>query len=295
MTLLLDGIGEKIAAGRPLDDADAATLGAATDIVSLGMMADGVRRRRHGARTTFVRVAHVEVTEAAAGVVSWPGAAREIRLAGGFPGIDEAVAAVRYVAAAGVPVSAFSLHDLVGSADSAGVSLLAWMRRLHEAGLSAVTAAPLDLLQAPRAAAAALSDAGLAVGAWTIDGARSGDPLAPIRAVQQLEREGCAVRVFAPVPRRRGPEPTTGYADVKAVALARILLDVPHIQVDWTLHGPKLAQVALTFGADDVDNVSALDETAEGPRRAPLEEIRRNIQAAALEPVERDGRFSPVA
>ena len=28
-----------------------------------------------------------------------------------------------------------------------------------------------------------------------------------------------------------------------------------------------------------------------GPRRAPLEEIRRNIQAAGLEPVERDGRF----
>ena len=62
---------------------------------------------------------------------------------------------------------------------------------------------------------------------------------------------------------------------MKAIALARILLDVPHVQVDWTVHGPKLAQVALTFGADDVDNVSALDEVAEARRRAPLEEIRR--------------------
>ena len=37
--------------------------------------------------------------------------------------------------------------------------------------------------------------------------------------------------------------------------------------------------------------VSAEDETTEGRRRAPLEEVRRNIRAAGLEPVERNGRF----
>jgi aminodeoxyfutalosine synthase len=80
---------------------------------------------------------------------------------------------------------------------------------------------------------------------------------------------------------------------MKAVALARMLLpDVPHIQVDWSLHGPKLAQVSLTFGADDVDNVSAAGEAAEGRRRAPLEDVRRNIRAAGLEAVERDARFA---
>jgi len=67
--------------------------------------------------------------------------------------------------------------------------------------------------------------------------------------------------------------------------------NVPSIQVDWSLYGPKLAQVALTVGANDVDAVSAEDETSEGRRRAPLEEIRRNIRAAAQEPVERNGRF----
>jgi 2-iminoacetate synthase ThiH len=64
--------------------------------------------------------------------------------------------------------------------------------------------------------------------------------------------------------------------------------------VDWGLYGPKLAQVALTVGADDVDAVSAEDDQAQGPRRAPLEEIRRNIRAAGLEPVERNGRFEVV-
>jgi 2-iminoacetate synthase ThiH len=82
---------------------------------------------------------------------------------------------------------------------------------------------------------------------------------------------------------------------VKHVALARVIVDnVPSIQVDWSLYGPKLAQVALTVGADDVDAVSPEAETSEGRRRAPLEEIRRNIRAAGQEPVERNGRFEPM-
>ena len=90
--------------------------------------------------------------------------------------------------------------------------------------------------------------------------------------------------------------PTTGYDDVKRVALARLFVDnVPSIQVDWSLYGPKLAQVALTVGADDVDAVSAVDDMTEGRRRAPLEEIRRNIRAAGSEPVERNGRFDRIA
>jgi 2-iminoacetate synthase ThiH len=52
-----------------------------------------------------------------------------------------------------------------------------------------------------------------------------------------------------------------------------------------------MAQVALTVGADDVDNISAVDPGILGTRRSPLEEIRGNIKAAGLEPVERDGVF----
>jgi aminodeoxyfutalosine synthase len=79
---------------------------------------------------------------------------------------------------------------------------------------------------------------------------------------------------------------------VKTIAVARLLVDnIESIQVDWPLYGPKLAQVGLTFGADDVDGVSPLEETGEGRRRAPLEEIRRNITAASGEPIERDGLF----
>jgi len=65
--------------------------------------------------------------------------------------------------------------------------------------------------------------------------------------------------------------------------------------VDWRRYGPKLAQVALTFGADDLDAVSAAAEAPDGPRRAPMEELRRNIEAAGLTPAERDGRFNLVS
>jgi aminodeoxyfutalosine synthase len=89
--------------------------------------------------------------------------------------------------------------------------------------------------------------------------------------------------------------PTTGYDDVKTVALARLAApNIPHVQVDWLRYGPKLAQVALTFGADDIDDVTASDVAPDGRRRAPLEEVRSNITAAGFEPAERDGRFALV-
>ncbi len=102
------------------------------------------------------------------------------------------------------------------------------------------------------------------------------------------------VRAFAPLARTSAAaQPSTGYDDVKQIAVARLLAaNIDSIQVDWALYGPKLAQVALTMGADDVDSVSALEGDL-GRRRSPIEEIRGNISAAGLEPIERDGRFLP--
>ena len=87
--------------------------------------------------------------------------------------------------------------------------------------------------------------------------------------------------------------PTTGFSDVRQIALTRLALeDIPSVQVDWTLYGPKLAQVALTVGADDLDGVPAVDDVSMGARRATLEDLRRNITAAGLTPFERTGRHS---
>ena len=55
-----------------------------------------------------------------------------------------------------------------------------------------------------------------------------------------------------------------------------------------------MAQVALTFGADDIDAVPAVDAVDLGSRRTSLEEVRQNIRAAAFVPVERNGCFERV-
>ena len=79
--------------------------------------------------------------------------------------------------------------------------------------------------------------------------------------------------------------PTTGYEDVRAVALARLVLpSVKTIQVDWAQYGPKLAQVALTFGANDLDRVSTIDDESLGRRRTSVEDVKRNIAAAGFTP-----------
>jgi aminodeoxyfutalosine synthase len=199
-------------------------------------------------------------------------------------------------AAAGVAVTGFSLADLEPLSVREGMTLRALLEELRAAGLELLADAPIDRLQDPRRSIEEVNIAGLTLARLTVHQSPSADPMALLKKVAELQRSVGVVRAFAPLPRRINPAaPTTGYEDVKHVALARLVVDnVPSIQVDWSLYGPKLAQVALTVGADDVDAVSAEDDMTEGRRRAPLEEIRRNILAAGLEPVERNGRFETV-
>jgi aminodeoxyfutalosine synthase len=277
----------------PVTDAELSSLAQTHDIISIGVVADELRRRLHGTKTTFVRVATVAADVGAP--IFRPAAAGELRIVGVPVSRAAAVQRVGEVAAAarGAAVTAFSLADLEPLSAREGVTLRALLEELRAAGLELVAEAPVDRLQDPRRSIEEVNIAGLSLARLTVDQSASADPMARLKKVAELQRTVGVLRAFAPLPRRVNPAaPTTGYEDVKHVALARIVVDnVPSIQVDWALYGPKLAQVALTVGANDVDAVSAEDETSEGRRRAPLEEIRRNIRAAAQEPVERNGRF----
>jgi aminodeoxyfutalosine synthase len=279
-----------------VSDREIAGFAASNDIISLGMAADEVRRAAHGARTTFVRVA--EIGTAPGSPAIWPPAAGEIRIVGEPLTRAGAVARVAEVSVrtGDVPLSGFSLVDLEQLAAREGVTLRALLEELHAAGLELVGDAPFDRLLDARRSIEEVNIAGLALARLTVEQTTSSDPLPLLKAVADLQRGVGVLKAFAPLPRRVNPAvPTTGYDDVKRVALARLVCDnVPAIQVDWARYGPKLAQVALTVGADDVDGVSAENDTTEGRRRAPLEEIRRNIRAAGLEPVERNGRFDLV-
>ncbi len=303
MTTLFEKVRADLASGHPIGDADAAALWASPDLIALGTIADEVRRRRHGARTTFVRVLDVRVDgPLPAPPDAVPEAAREVRLVGRPTSVDGTVSVVRALArvAGGRPLTGFALDDLVMLGRAARISLEAVARHLREAGLEAVAEVPVDRLDHPAAAVEAVVRGGLHAPRATVarvDSSTSVEArLGLIGRVREIQRATGALRVFAPLARVIDPaQPTTGYDDVKQVALARLVVDnVESIQVDWTLYGPKLAQVALIFGADDLDGVSPVDRPELGPRRASREEVVRHIRAAWLEPVERDGRFDVV-
>ena len=297
MSAAFDAIAARLAAGERLTDGEADALLASHDLVSIGMLADEVRARRHGRRTTFVRVFEVHVNDDLPASV--PPRAGEVRLVGKPTSVAAAEAAVRAVTAmaGGRPLSGFALDELKVLARTSRISLEALARHLREAGLEHVAEVPVDRLEDAVAAVQALAAGGLGSPRAVVHARDQAHPLASIRRAAELQRATGAIRAFAPLARTGDPaEPSTGYDDVKQVALARLLIDnIESIQVDWASHGPKLAQVALTFGADDVDGVSPIDTLELGGRRAPLEEILRNIRAASLEPAQRNGRFEPVA
>jgi hypothetical protein len=268
---------------------EAQELLASDDLIAIGARGDEERRRRHGTRTTFVRVLEVHV-DAVPHTLPASAAAGEIRVIGRPQSIDRARDAVsRACSVAGdIPVAAFSLADLVELAAGQLPEMFASLRR---AGLEIIAEAPIDLLPDAAAVIRLAHDAGLMVPRVTVS-AGSQDLAHVVGRVKDLQHAAGGIRAFAPLPRTSSiAHPSTGYDDVKTIATARLLADnIESIQVDWALYGPKLAQVALTMGADDVDSVSPLQGDL-GRRRSPIEEIRGNITAAGLEPVERDGRY----
>ena len=260
------------------------------DLIAVGVAGDDVRRQKHGTQTTFVRVTEVHVD---APLQSLPPRvnAGEFRIVGRPASLDVAVAAVRATTAlaGGLPVTGFSVVDL----QALSMSLGHVCKVLSEAGLSAIAQLPIDEIPDALEVVREVRDAGVALLTMTVERLDDSARIAVCDRARLLQDAAGGFKAFAPLPRRiSATGPTTGYDDVKQVALARVMVsNVSSIQVDWALYGPKLAQVALTVGADDVDRVAAVDPGVLGTRRSPVEEIKGNIKAAGLEAVERDGLF----
>jgi aminodeoxyfutalosine synthase len=95
--------------------------------------------------------------------------------------------------------------------------------------------------------------------------------------------------------------PTTAFDDLKTVAVARLLLDnFEHIKAYWVMIGEKLAQIALSFGADDLDGTIIEEKISHmaGARSAKglsRQQMVRCIESAGFEPVERDSFYQPVS
>ncbi|MFZ0820113.1 MAG: aminofutalosine synthase MqnE [Candidatus Acidiferrales bacterium] len=92
----------------------------------------------------------------------------------------------------------------------------------------------------------------------------------------------------------------TGFDDLRAIAVSRLLLDnFDHIKAYWVMLTPRIAQIALRFGADDLDGTVVEekiyhDAGAKTAEFTPRSELERLIRAAGRTPVERDTLYRRV-
>lgn len=93
----------------------------------------------------------------------------------------------------------------------------------------------------------------------------------------------------------------TGWDDLKIIAVSRLMLhNIPHIKAYWVMLGIKTAQVALRFGANDIDGTVTEEKIyhmagSQSPNALTLKGIRHLIAAAGLEPVERNTVYDTVS
>jgi aminodeoxyfutalosine synthase len=93
---------------------------------------------------------------------------------------------------------------------------------------------------------------------------------------------------------------TTGMLDIKQIAVSRLVLDnFPHVKAYWQMMTPKIAQISLRFGADDLDGTVIEekiyhDAGASTPQGLRRQELIRLIREAGREPIERDTLYRPV-
>jgi aminodeoxyfutalosine synthase len=93
---------------------------------------------------------------------------------------------------------------------------------------------------------------------------------------------------------------TTGFLDIKQIAISRLMLDnIPHIKAYWIMMTPAIAQIALRFGADDIDGTVVEEKIYHDAGATTSQSLRRGdllrlIRKAGREPLERDTLYRPV-
>ncbi len=95
------------------------------------------------------------------------------------------------------------------------------------------------------------------------------------------------------------PKPS-GLMDLKMMAIGRLMLDnFPHVKAYWVMLGIKTAQVALSYGADDIDGtvvheIIYHDAGSDSPQEMTVADLRKLIEEAGRTPVERDTLYNRV-
>jgi cyclic dehypoxanthinyl futalosine synthase len=224
---------------------------------------------------------------------------------------------VNFIRDFGLAVHGFSPPEIFYLAENSALSLEDLLRQLMDAGLASVPGGGAEILVdrvrrqiSPHkcsasqwlAVMAAAHRAGLKTSATMMFGhletrAERVEHLLKIRELQDVTGGFTA---FIPWTYQPGGTNLAGEAlgaveYLKMLAISRLVLDnVPHLQVSWVTQGPKVAQVALKFGADDFgstmleENVVAATGVGFRLTRAEIDTL---IRQCGYEPRVRDHRY----
>ncbi len=213
----------------------------------------------------------------------------------------------------GLHIHGFSPPEIVHFSEISGLSIVKVLERLIAAGLDSIPGGGAEILVdrvreqlSPRKCSAQawleVMETAHRLGLKTTATMMFGhietieERLTHILRIRDLQDRTGGFTAFIPwpfQPRNTAIEvlPASGAEYLRTLAISRILLDnVPNIQASWVTQGPKIAQVALYFGANDFgstmieENVVAATGVS---HRLSVEEIRRFIEEAGFEPRQR--------
>ena len=298
---------EKVEKGERLDFEAGVRMMDSRDILALGYMANLVRERKNGNQTYFIVNRHInhmnDLKDFTLSLEEIETTSRdrqetiaEIHIGGDlnaelpFDYYIEMLQRVKSIFPQ-VCIQAFTTVDVDYFTQITGLSVTEVLQRLIEAGIDSLSGGGANVFS-PRwlKMQEVAHRLGMRTNATMLYGQLESteeriDHLLQLRSLQ--DRTG-GFQTFSPLPfypentkleGTMGVGDTTGFEDLKMLAISRILLDnFDHIKTFWVMLGLKLSQVSLAFGVDDLETTQAISKRA----------LIHMIHKAGRDAVERD-------
>ena len=224
---------------------------------------------------------------------------------------------LRFMKKTGIHIHGFSPPEIYHFAEISKSSIAEVISRLIKAGLGSIPGGGAEILNnrvrestAPRKCSAdqwieVMEEAhnqGLRTSATMMFGhiETTEERLEHLRRLRDLQDRTKGFTAFIPWPfqpdhtalnEQQPIEKTTGFAYLRMLALSRIYLDnFDNIQASWVTQGPKIAQISLSFGANDFGSTMIEENVVAAAGisfRLSEAEINRLVKDAGFEPRQR--------
>jgi aminodeoxyfutalosine synthase len=321
---------EKVRTQERLAGEDGITLYRSRDLLGVGYLANQVRERRHGRRAYYIYNQHLNYSNVCVNGCQFCAFGKtaddpeaytmtldeilakvqerldepisEIHIVGGlhpdlpFSYYLDMLRGIRDLRPE-VHLQAFTAVEIAYLADLAGLSVADTLEALKDAGLGSLPGGGAEVFS-PRIRSS-LCPKKLSPEGW-LEVAKTAHRLGLKTNATMLygHLETVEERVEHLVRLREAQDETGGF--VTFIPLAFHPDNFPHIKAFWIMIGPKLAQLSLAFGADDIDGTVIEEKIthmagAKTPMSLTRTQLLHLIQEAGCEPVERDTLYNVIS